>query len=374
MPFSAECMIPGEVFDVASRFAMESEGVVELSATTADRADTERELWRRFGALGVSNILISEMDGGAGGELLDFAAVLEGIGRWAFPLPVLAACGIVPLLIDALGDDSTQLLGKIATGEVTVCPALAPLAPWRSRDREAPLFSRSGRDVRVEGDILGVDSVPGATHYVIAGEMANAESTEAMVVLVPTGSGGETVIPRRRIDGRSTFDLRLAGATVGADKVIARGQRAREAVAEALDLAAVLVCVETVAAMGHMIERTIEYLAEREQFGVKLASFQALRHDVADMFVAYSNLFALVNHSVRLASTERPLSPDVVALTKIRLGDVGRSTAQSAIQVHGGMGMTQELLATRLATRILMANFEYGDGNYQAERLVASRR
>ncbi len=124
--------------------------------------------------------------------------------------------------------------------------------------------------------------------------------------------------------------------------------------------------------MGALIEQTIAYLSNRVQFGVPLSSHQALRHRVAEMFVEYENLRALVGQALR-AACDAPLLPARdIAFAKFRLGHVGRFVAESAVQCHGGMGMTEALPAIRLARRVMMAEFEYGDRVFHAARLLGA--
>jgi alkylation response protein AidB-like acyl-CoA dehydrogenase len=127
---------------------------------------------------------------------------------------------------------------------------------------------------------------------------------------------------------------------------------------------AVLTCVETVGAMGAMIEQTIEYLSTRIQFGVALSTFQALRHRAVEMYVAYEGARGLVKQ-IALDWSANPASCDAqnqdAALTKLYLANVGRMVAESVIQLHGGMGMTVEMPAARLAMHTLMCNLQFGD-------------
>ena len=158
------------------------------------------------------------------------------------------------------------------------------------------------------------------------------------------------------------------------DWILARGDEVLRRAEEAHDLGALLTCIEGVSAMGAIIEQTIEYLSNRVQFGVPLSSFQALQHRVAEMYVEYENLRGLVGQALRTASTAtRPPWRDI-AFAKLRLGEAGRFVAQEAIQCHGGMGMTEALPAIRLARRVMMAEFEYGDRTFHAKRLLADAR
>ncbi|MFH1602362.1 MAG: acyl-CoA dehydrogenase family protein, partial [Pseudomonadota bacterium] len=299
---------------------------------------------------------------------------LEGCGRFALPVPVLAAFGVGPLLVAALGGErKSELFKQIATAATLVCPLLDPLD-----SSKVPGRSNANLSVRVDGDRLlldgearGVETVPGATHYLIACSLEQAGTCAPALCLVP--AAGIDVRDRIRMDARASADIRFGGVAASARDVLATGEAVRTIVEQVRDKAALLAGVETVAAMGALLEQTIAYLTDRKQFGATLSSFQVLRHYVADMYVAYENLRALLNRTLQRAAAEPVLPWEEVALVKLRLSDAARLIAHTAIQLHGGMGVTEELQATRLAKRILMSDFEYGDGAFHAERLLAAR-
>jgi alkylation response protein AidB-like acyl-CoA dehydrogenase len=120
--------------------------------------------------------------------------------------------------------------------------------------------------------------------------------------------------------------------------------------------------------MGTALEQTIRYLSERQQFGVTLSSFQVLRHDMANVYAKYESIRALVSAFTRKVSDTGVIPERELSLLKIYLSQVGPTLAHTVIQVHGGMGMTEELWATRLNKRILMTSLEYGDGQFHSER------
>jgi alkylation response protein AidB-like acyl-CoA dehydrogenase len=289
---------------------------------------------------------------------------------------VLAAFGVGPLLIAALGGErKNELLGQIVAGTALVSPVLDPLDSWKPPGRSnTGLSARAdGERMTLEGEVRGVEAVPGATHYLIACTLERGGARAPALCLLPAASKGISVRDRIRMDGRTSADVRFGKVAAGMRDVLASGEAVRTTVAAVRDKAALLAGADAVAAMGALLEQTIAYLSERKQFGVTLSSFQVLRHYVADMFVAYENLRTLLNSVLRRAAAEPEPPWEDIALFKLRLSDVARFFAHSAIQLHGGMGVTEELQATRLAKRILMSDFEYGDGAFHAERLLAAR-
>lgn len=376
MTFTSQALFPGDLFESAARFAADADRQLATLAEAGARAQARAAIWRDTVGLGWSGVLIEEECGGAGGSLLDLAAVLEGCGRFALPVPVLAAFGVGPLLIAALGGGrKNELLGQIVAGTTLVSPVLDPLDSWKPPGRSnTGLSARAdGERMTLDGEVRGVEAVPGATHYLIACALERSGGAAPALCLVSAASRGIAVRDRIRMDGRASADIGFGAVAAGMRDVLATGETVRTAVEQVRDKAALLAGVEAVAAMGALLEQTIAYLSERKQFGVALSSFQVLRQYVADMYVAYENLRALLNSTLQRVAVEPELPWEEVALVKVRLADVARFFAHNAIQLHGGMGVTEELQATRLAKRILMSDFEYGDGAFHAERLLRAR-
>ncbi len=355
MAFAPTPLLPGDAFEAALRFAEAVDQEWSRLVEPADRAACLGRRWTELLELGWAATLVEEAAGGAGGSLADLAALLDGAGRTALPLPLASACGVVPLLLRQAAD--TALLADAASGQFRPCAVLAAAVP---HGEAGPILAREqAGQWLLHGSALGVETPPAATHYLVV--CALGEADETGLLLLPA-AGLEATL-HERIDGRLTVDLELRGAPA---TLLAHGEAVRQQAAAANDLGALLTCVEAVSAMGALIAQTIAYLSQRQQFGTVLGSFQALRHRVAEMYVAYENTRGLVLHLLR-----QPAPPwRDIAFAKLRLGEAGRFVAEQAIQVHGGMGMTEELPATRLARRILMAEFEYGDRHWQAARLL----
>jgi len=355
MPFTAKPIIGGDAFDQACRIGLDADAELAGIADAAEQAACLRRYWDAIAELGWITTAIAEDAGGAGGDLSDLAALAGGAGRGGLPLPVVASCAVLPHLLA----EHAEVLTALAEGRFRI--ALIPAEA--ARDDEADALHLDGG--RLTGAAVGIETPPDPTHALVV--LGDA------LLLVAADAPGVALTRYQRIDGKPAADWRFTGA---AASVIARGDAVLRRAAEARDIGALLTCVESVSAAGALIEQTIEYLLNRVQFGVPLATHQALRHRVAEMYVEYENLRGLVTHALRSAASGGPVVWRDIAFAKLRLGEAGRFIAQSTIQCHGGMGMTEGLQAIRLARRIMMAEFEYGDRSVQARRLLddAARR
>ncbi len=370
MPFHAEPMFPGDLYDTTLRVAADA----PVAETVP--GDAPSATWNHFLAMGLQAVLVGEEDGGAGASLADIAAVAEACGRHASPAPLVSRCAVAPTLLAALAGTAADgaarsLLRDIALGEASACALL-------DSDGDDLRATAHGDGLRLDGMLRGADLTEPATHllFLCRGAVAgDADGDDTLLVLAPRGAFPAATSRYLGIDGRQTVDIEAGGVTLPAASVLARGQAAREAAAQARAIGAVLACAQIVGAVGAMIEQTIDYLGTRHQFGVALATFQALRHRVVEMYVAYESARGLVRRQV--LDLDGGLTPALlrdVSLLKLSLSATARQAAESTIQLHGGIGMSRELPAARLAMHALSCSLQWGDRFEHLDRLARTDR
>jgi len=358
MSFHASPMFPGDLYDTTLRVA------ADTPADETFPAHGPSASWRQFLALGWQAVMVGEEHGGAGACLADVAAIAEAAGRYALALPLVARCAVVPALLEALSAHPgvAALLPALAAGEASACPVL---------DEDGAGVPRCGFDAKgivLAGGLRGVDLTEPATHVVFA---ARAASGEDLLVLAPSDALTGLVNTWKGIDGRRAVDIDLSGLHLPAEAVIARGPAASSAIARSQAIGAITSCAQIVGATGAMIEQTIEYLNTREQFGVALGTFQALRHRTVDMYVAYENVRGMVRQCV-LTLQSGTTDARRISTVKLYLAATARQVAESCIQLHGGIGMSRELPAARLAMHALSCSVQWGDRFVHLDRLTAA--
>jgi len=349
MAFQYQPVIGGAFFEAAARFAEDANPNAASDQNGSSWQAALEANWNEAIQLGWPLSLIPEEIGGVGGSLADAFALIEGAARFAVPAPLAKSLLLLPRLLDG------ATLSRVAAGVLRPTPVLDPVYPWRLAWPNAATVRLV--DDRIFGDVRGTELVPNSTHFLIA---INRD-----LVLVAADQAEQRI--HRRIDGRLASDLHFNGAAIEA-------RYPGDCIDDVIDLAALAACVEIVAGAATVIEDSVRYLSERHQFGVPLSSFQVLRHHVADMYVAYQNAHALTCATLRamLASPDRLQWRDI-AMAKLRVGEVGRFVAETSIQLHGGMGMTEENRPTRIGKRLIMADLEWGDRAWQTERLLAAQ-
>lgn len=353
MSFSATPLFPGDLHDTSLRLA----AVAQPNSASSAQSNTPSDAWRQMLALGWQGVIVPEAAGGVDGTLTDLAEIIEAAARHAVTAPLIDRCAVAPGLLAGLADQAVvrELLEALTMGEASVATVLDASARMPSTATALSL----GQGHQLRGTLKGADLTEPATH--VAFNVTDDTSSEPALILLPI----DQLQPHARyfegMDGRVTADFNLDGLTVQADQVLLRGAAVLDAVERAQKLGSLLTCVQAVGSAGAMIEQTIEYLNTRMQFGVHLATFQALRHRTVEMYVAYENAAGMVRPLVAQATNENPGEAAALSLVKLCVGDASRTWSESAIQLHGGMGMTCETLAARLAVHTLQGSLQYGD-------------
>ncbi len=334
----------------------------------ARAGEISRELWREMGRLGWLGLLVDEAHGGAGLGPAYAAVVAEELGRGLVPEPVLAcaALGAGALVLGGSDAQKKEHLGAIASGERIVA-----LAYQEQGSRWA--LDRVQTDVERAGD--GAWTLRGEKHQVMGGAGADqfvvsAASDEGItLLLVPRAARGVSVERQHRLDGRDAAIVRFDDVRVGADAVIGEIDRGLPLLERAIDRATAALCAEMLGLASAAFEMTLEYLKTRVQFGVAIGSFQALQHRAARMFVELE----LARSAVLLAHVA--IDEDIgvsraVSVAKAKCSEVAMLVAHEGIQMHGGIGMTDEHDIGLFAKRARVAEMTLGDAAFHRDRFA----
>ncbi|WP_028602854.1 acyl-CoA dehydrogenase [Ottowia thiooxydans] len=353
MSFSATPLFPGDLHDTSLRLA----AVAKTNSAASAQSNIPSDAWRQMLTLGWQGVLVPEAAGGVDGQPTDLAEIIEAAARHAIAVPLIDRCAVAPVLLSPLADQPVvrDLLEALTLGEASVATVLD--ARERMPSNASGLRLSAGNVLR--GTLKGVDLTEPASH--VAFNVIDEATLEPTLLLLPIEQLQAHARYFEGMDGRVTADFSLEGQAVQASQILARGSAVLDAVEGAQKFGSLFTCVQTVGAAGAMIEQTIEYLNTRMQFGVHLSTFQALRHRAVEMYVAYENAAGMVRPLVTQATREDPGEAGAISLSKLCVGDASRTWSESAIQLHGGMGMTCETLAARLAVHTLMGSLQYGD-------------
>jgi alkylation response protein AidB-like acyl-CoA dehydrogenase len=319
----------------------------DVLARTETPETYDRDLWRTLAAeVGCAGLLIPESYGGAGASFREAAVVAEEIGRSVAPVPFLGSAVLATVALlsasadDAARDDAAQLLTDLAAGAVTAAVAV----PFASMPG-----ARISRTVRigpaVDGDAEGAYRLSGSVLGVADGLLADvlmipADGVPFGLFAVRADDPGVTRTPVVSLDmTRQLCDLRLDNAQ-GAR--IAVGSRADDAIAAALQAGAAMLAAEQLGLADRALEITLAYVKQRYQFARPVGSFQALKHRLADWWVAVTQARAASRYAAACLAEGSPDTPVAVALAKAACSDTAVHASQEMIQLHGGIGFTWE--------------------------------
>jgi alkylation response protein AidB-like acyl-CoA dehydrogenase len=302
---------------------------------------------------------------------------MEAIGEALVVEPYLSTVGLCARLIERGATDvlKRDLLRDVIEGRALLALATTEADSGYDLHRVATRARREGGGYVLEGDKRAVLHAPLAHRLLVSartsGDVADPPGIDCFVV--DPAATGVTLKPYRTLDGAPAADVRLAGVRVGIEDRIGGEGDAWPLLDEAVDYATALVCAEAVGALRYANAATLEYLKERRQFGVPIGSFQALQHRMVDMTLSYEQARSMA--ALAAATVDDPQDDvqrrRIVSAAKIRIADAARHVSQEAVQLHGGMGMTDELKISHTFRRLTVMAQQFGDVAHHLRRFAA---
>ena len=328
------------------------------------------KLWKALAALGAQGAFLPETAGGAGGNGLDLMVVMEAIGKHLVSGPYAESIA----LGGALLAKDTKRLAAVAGGESIVTAALTERGSRFDLNHVETRAEKSGSGYKLSGAKL-LAPYGGAADWILvpARTAGDTRSTEGITLfLLSRSEKSMTLKSQITSDGRRAASLALEGAVVAADSVVGEPGRGLVPLQRAVDLATLALCAEAVACMQHLLDATVAYSKVREQFGAKIGSFQALQHRMVDMFTSLETARSNVQAALaKVSGPEDTPDPLDVVLTKLHTDRAARHVGQEAVQLHGGMGMTDDLDVGHYFKRLTMMQQTYADEAQLMERYRA---
>ncbi len=311
-----------------------------------------REVYNELAELGLAGLLVPEAEGGLGLGPVEAMVVMEELGRGLVNAPYAAAALVVPTLLDAGPMDlQAAWLPRIATGEALVLPALQERAGRYNARHVTTSASPKAELWSLTGHKSVVPAADEADEFVVSARLHGGPDDEDGIglFLVNRLAAGVKVTGYPTQDGGRAGELMLNSAT--ATLVTADGWPALQ---RALDFGIAASCAEGVGAMDKLVAITVEYMNTRKQFGVTLASFQALRHRIADVKMQ-QELGRSMSYFASLKLGEpAPQRRRALSQAKVQLGQSMRFVGQQCTQIHGGIGVTDEYISSHYFKRLTM--------------------
>ncbi|MFK7752244.1 MAG: acyl-CoA dehydrogenase family protein [Sedimentitalea sp.] len=324
------------------------------------------EIWAELAELGVIGALFTEDQGGFGGAGFDLAVVFEELGRAGVVEPFLDTAVLGGGLIAALGE--ADMVEEIIGGGTHLALAHGEPAARYDLARVDTTASDQGGTITLNGRKSVVINAEAASHLIVsARESGAAMDTDGIsLFLVPTDAKGLTLRGYAMMSGGRAAEVTLDDVT-GATRLGEAGKGYAPLMA-VIARANVALAAETLGAMETATELTRDYLMTRKQFGRPIGTFQALAHRFSDLLIELEQArSAVINAAGHLADPNAELH---IASARNLIGRAGRLVAEEAIQMHGGIAMTQEYELAHIAKRIVMTDHRLGDTDYHMERFI----
>lgn len=363
--------------DTLRRYLADRYSTETLNGILQEDEGYSRTVWSELAELGVIGALFGEADGGFGGAGFDLAVVFEEFGRAGVVEPFLDTAVLAGGLIADLGSDGQKaIVDDVIAGSVQLAFAHGEPDSRYELSRVSAKAEMRGDAFVLNGRKAVVGNGGNAQTLVVSARSGGDVADEAGIslFLVPADALGLSRRAYPVMGGGTAAEIVLRDVEVPSNAALGAIGEAFPAIERRAAYAIAALCAEALGAMESAKDLTVDYLRTRKQFGRPLGKFQALQHRMADMLVEIEQARSAVINAAGHLDRDRATRERQVSAAKNLIGRVGRLVAEETIQMHGGIGMTQEYGLAHLAKRMVMVDHRFGDTDHHLERFIALAR
>jgi len=334
-----------------------------------------REIWQGLADIGLLSLNVPEADGGLGGSAIDNMLVMNAVGEGLLLEPYLASGVLATKTLAALGNDAqrAEWLPALASGE-----KIAVLA----HDEQQTRFDRMaiatrawpvGNGFLLTGHKSVVAHAGSADVLLVTARVGKPDDEGALAVFcIPANAPGVHQVAYTTVDGVPAADVWLNQVFVPATARMNGADNVDEKLADVLDFGLAAVCAEAVGALDKLLAATVEYARNRKQFGQPIGKFQALQHRMADMVLHIEQARSMSYlAAVRCTDADPVARSRAMSAAKVVIGQACRFVGQQAVQLHGGMGVTDELDVSHYFKRLMAIELQFGSTDQHLEQYAA---
>jgi pimeloyl-CoA dehydrogenase small subunit len=339
-----------------------------------EKGGWSKAIWGKLAEQGLLGLPFAEEDGGFGAGAVETAIVMEALGKALVLEPYLATVVIAGGFLRHGGSDAQKAthITSIIDGSRTF--AFAQLEKNSRYDLAdvSTTAKKKGDGWVIDGEKFVVLNGENADTLIVTARTKGSrhDKTGVGVFLVPADAKGVVRKSYPTQDGLHAADISFTAVEVGSDAAIGDPENALPLLERVVDEARTAICAEAVGLMDESLKTTVEYIKTRKQFGVAIGSFQSLQHRAADMFVAVEQARSMSMFATMAADFDDPKErAKAVAAAKVQIGKSGKFVGQQSIQLHGGIGMTQEAKIGHYFKRLTMIENTFGDTDYHMRRV-----
>ncbi|HUG37548.1 MAG TPA: acyl-CoA dehydrogenase, partial [Candidatus Limnocylindrales bacterium] len=345
--------------DSLKRFVQNDYSFDARTKIVASPRGWSEEVWNALAQMGLCGLPFPAEYDGFGGAAVDVMIVMEAVGEGLIVEPYLPTVGLGGQFVARGGSVAQQRRWLPAIGQGQCRMAFAHIERGARYDlaQVALTAKRQGDGFVLDGDKRVVIHGAAADLLVVSARMSGSErdAQGVSLFLVDRNAPGLTVKEFRTIDELRAADITFSGVTVTRDALVGLEGAGMPLIEEVVDYATALLCAEAVGAIRYANDTTLDYLKTRRQFGVPIGSFQALQHRMVDMVISYEQARSMTYLAcVKVDTANAAERRRVVSAAKVKVADAARHVSQEAVQLHGGMGMTEELKVSHTFRRLTM--------------------
>ena len=334
-----------------------------------------RTLWKQYAELGLLGLPFAEKDGGFGGGPVDTMIVMEAFGRALVLEPFLATIVLSGGILRALGNDKqkSELVPKIADGSLILAFAQTERQSRYDLADVVTTAKKDGAGYVLDGTKSLVLNGDSADKLIVSGRISGKQRDKEGIglFLIDAKTKGVSTRGYQNIDGMRAAEITLSSVKVGPEALIGEPGKAFPTIERVVDEAIAALSAEAVGAMAVMHEVTTDFLKTRRQFGVPIGNFQVLQHAAVDMLMALEQARSMAMLATMMVdeadNVERHRS---IAAAKVQIGRSGRFVGKTAVQLHGGIGMTMEYKVGHYFKRAMAIDMLFGDADHHLAMLA----
>jgi len=358
--------------DSAKKFALEKTPTTHFREVRDSELEDcyDEKIWQEMVSLGWSGILVPEEYGGSNFGVAGISSILEELGRTLTPSPLFSTAVVGVSLIKHANDDvKKEILPKVVSEGLRICFAL------EESNHHDPLKTsckaeKNGKTYKISGEKTFVIDGGFSDKIVIACRTSGEEGSKEglSLFILDSGSEGLTVMSTKMVDSRNAANMKFDNVTVSEEMLIGEEGNAYEIIDSVLDISRAAISAEMLGSALQAYEITLDYLKEREQFGSKIGSFQALQHRAAVMFSELELCKSCVIESITSFDEGGNDSERLASLSKAKIGEVFHLVSNESVQMHGGIGVTDEYDIGLYLKRARVAEQIFGNSDFHKNR------
>ncbi len=353
--------------DTARRYISEQYGFERRKQILSSAAGFSRDVWKDFAELGILGLNVPEQDGGLDGGPIETLLLATAIGEGLVVEPYLSSAVLASRAIARLGSQAQRgaWLPKLAAGELIA--VLAVDAAYGLGGGDGVRAVVNGDGWQLDGRVPVVYHAPVADLLLVAARLGAASGPPNALFAVPTRTAGVVLTPYVTVDAQLAADLECRAVRV--DTASRLGGEVEAGLAAVVDFGLFALCAEALGALDRCLALTVEYTRTRNQFGGPIGRFQALQHRMVDMLTRIEQARSLVYlAATRCDDADAGVREPALSAAKVLIADAARFVGQQAVQLHGGMGVSDEVAISHYFKRLVAAELRFGSADAHLAR------